>query len=59
MFYEKDIEIDESTLQAKVKGILNRTSHGLEVKPQSKVYLVQFAHLNGMMWPKAIKEVHQ
>ncbi len=59
VFYEKNIHIDESTLQAKVDGTLNRTSHGLEVKPQKKVYLVQFAHSNGMMWPKAIKEIRQ
>lgn len=59
VFYEEAIEIDVNTLQAKVKGILNRTSHGLEVKPQIKMYLVEFAHKKGLMWPKAIKEIEQ
>lgn len=59
VFYEDGIEIDLSNVQAKVKGTLNRTSHGLEVKPQHKEYLVQFAYLQGMMWPKSIQEVHQ
>ncbi|KTD47440.1 putative conjugative transfer protein TraE [Legionella quinlivanii] len=58
VFYEKDIEIDPSNVQAKIKGTLNRTSHGLEVKPQAKVYLVQFSYKQGMMWPMSIQEVH-
>ncbi len=59
VFYEEAIEIDVANLQAKVKGVLNRTSHGLQVKPQLKVYLVTFAYQKGLMWPKSIKEVEQ
>lgn len=59
VFYEKDIEIDSGENQAKVKGTLNRTSHGLEVKPQQKIYLVQFAYKQGLMWPKSIQEIHE
>lgn len=59
VFYEKDdMEIDISNSTVKVKGTLNRTSRGLEVKPQRKEYLVQFAYKQGMMWPQAIQEIH-
>ncbi len=61
MFYEqdKDIEIDAKNNQVQIKGILHRTSRGLEVKPQPKAYLIQFAYTKGMMWPQSIAEVHE
>lgn len=59
VFYEKDMEIDSTNIQAKVYGTLNRTSRGLEVKPQRKVYLVQWAYKQGMMWPMSIQEERQ
>jgi len=57
VFYDSSIDIDPSKGQATVKGMLHRISHGLEVKPQRKEYVIQFAYKQGMMWPKSIQEV--
>lgn len=57
VFYEEDIAVDVKLHQAKIKGFLYRTSHGLEVKPQYKTYLVTFGFKNGVLWPESVKEV--
>lgn len=58
VFYEDEIAVDLNKGQVKVKGYLNRTSHGLQIKPKYKQYRLQFSFSNGVMWPESVKEIN-
>lgn len=57
VFYEEAIAVDVNKGQAKIKGFLNRTSHGLQIRPAYKAYLLTFSFKNGVMWPNSVKEI--
>lgn len=57
VFYEDEIAMDLNRGQVKIKGTINRTSHGLQIKPKYKQYLLQFSFNNGVMWLKSVKEI--
>lgn len=58
VFYEESIAIDNRLHIARVKGYLQRTRAGLQIKPQYKGYQIQFAFKNGLLWPQSIQEMH-
>lgn len=57
VFYEEVIAVDSKLHTAKVKGYLHRTRAGLQIKPQYKLYQIQFAFKDGMLWPRSIQEI--
>lgn len=58
VFYDEKISVDVFHHQAQIEGLLYRTSHGLQLKPQRKRYQVQFSFTNGLLELLSIKEVH-
>ncbi|RUQ96648.1 TraE/TraK family type IV conjugative transfer system protein [Legionella septentrionalis] len=57
VFYEEEIAADTALQQVKINGFLYRTSHGLQVKPQYKTYLLTFSFKDGVLWPESVKEI--
>lgn len=57
VFYAEKVAVDVNHHQGQIEGELYRTSHGLEVKPQHKAYLLQFAFKQGVLSLKSVKEV--
>ena len=57
VFYLENLAVDVSHREAKIKGTLHRTSHGLSVKAQKKSYLLVFSFSNGKLWAHAIQEI--
>ena len=57
VFYAEKVAVDVNHHQGQIEGELYRTSHGLEVNPQHKAYLLQFAFKQGVLSLKSVKEV--
>ena len=57
VFYVEKVAVDSKHHQGHVDGTLYRTSHGLQIKPQQKSYVLQFDFKNGVLWLQSIKEV--
>ncbi|HHI9989713.1 TPA: TraE/TraK family type IV conjugative transfer system protein [Legionella pneumophila] len=57
VFYAQKIAVNTAEEQGRVEGLLYRTSHGLQLKPQRKVYLVHFSFHHGLLSLKSILEV--
>lgn len=58
VFYSDQPVVDVQQSIAKIEGTLYRSSHGLEVKPKHKTYLIKFAFSNGLLWPKSFEEMN-
>lgn len=57
VFYAEEVLVDVQHATGKIKGQLVRTSHGLQLKPQHKTYLLQFSFKNGLLGLESIKEL--
>lgn len=58
VFYSEKVSVDVAKNQGQVEGLLYRTSHGLQLKPQHKIYRFQFSFQNGLLNLKSIQEIH-
>ena len=57
VFYAEKIAVDVVRHQGQIEGLLYRTSHGLQIKPQYKSYILQFDFKDGVLWLKSVKEI--
>jgi len=57
VFYDEKISVDVSKNQGQIEGLLYRTSHGLSLKPQHKIYRIQFSFTNGLLSLQSIREM--
>lgn len=57
VFYAENVSVDVSHARGKIEGTLVRVSHGLQLNPQHKVYLLQFSFKNGLLGLESIKEI--
>ena len=59
VFYAKNesISVDVQHATGKIEGELVRTSHGLQLNPKHKAYLLQFSFKNGLLGLESIKEI--
>jgi conjugal transfer pilus assembly protein TraE len=58
VFYGEKVLVDVTKNQGQIEGLLYRTSHGLQLKPQHKVYRFQFSYKNGLLNLASIQESH-
>lgn len=58
VFYGENISVDVANHQGQIEGLLYRTSHGLQLKPQRKTYRFQFAFNSGLLSLVSIQEVN-
>ena len=58
VFYGEKVSVDVTKNQGQIEGLLYRTSHGLQLKPQHRVYRLQFSYTNGLLNLASIAEVH-
>ncbi|CZL46416.1 TPA: TraE/TraK family type IV conjugative transfer system protein [Legionella pneumophila] len=58
VFYAEKVSVDVTKNQGQIEGQLHRTSHGLQLKPQHKMYRVQFSHQSGLLNLVSIQEIH-
>lgn len=58
VFYGENISVDVDKHQGEIEGVLHRTSHGLQLKPQRKIYRFQFSYTNGLLNLTSIQERH-
>ncbi|HAU0661248.1 TPA: conjugal transfer protein TraE [Legionella pneumophila] len=58
VFYDEKVSVDVANNQGQIEGLLYRTSHGLQLKPQHKIYRVQFSFKNGLLNLVSIQEMH-
>lgn len=58
VFYDEKVSVDVANNQGQIEGLLYRTSHGLQLKPQHKIYRVQFSFKNGLLTLVSIQEIH-
>ena len=58
VFYAERLAVDVKTNQGQIAGLLYRTSHGLELKPQHKTYQIQFSFKNGTLGLQSVKELN-
>ena len=59
VFYGEKVLVDVAKNQGQIEGLLYRTSHGLQLKPQHKTYRVQFSFQNGLLNLVSIQEIHR
>jgi len=57
VFYPESIAVDTAHNSAKLKGLLHRSSHGLQLSPVPKIYLIKFVFQSGVLSPVSIEEV--
>lgn len=57
VFYSENISVDVAHHQGQIEGLLHRTSHGLHLVPERKVYLLQFSFQNGLLTLSSIQEI--
>ncbi len=57
VFYADAIAVDVQHAQGRISGQLIRTSHGLQLSPKPKTYLLQFSFNNGLLNLLSIKEI--
>jgi len=58
VFYVESIAVDVVHSQARIKGMLDRTSHDLALESRHKSYQLQFAYSNGSLELESIKEIN-
>lgn len=58
VFYSENISVDVAHHQGQIEGLLYRTSHGLQLAPERKVYRLQFSFQNGLLALSSIQEIH-
>lgn len=58
VFYAEKVAVNVAQNQGKIEGLLYRTSHGLQLKSQHKVYQLQFSFYNGLLSLQSIQEIH-
>lgn len=58
VFYSENISVDVAHHQGQIEGLLYRTSHGLQLAPEHKVYRLQFSFQNGLLALSSIQEIH-
>lgn len=58
VFYSENISVDVAHHQGQIEGLLYRTSHGLQLAPERKVYRLQFSFQNGLLTLSSIQEIH-
>lgn len=57
VFYAENVSVDVQHATGKIEGELVRTSHGLQLNPKHKAYLLQFSFKNGLLGLESIKEI--
>ena len=57
VFYAEKVAVDVAHHQGQISGLLYRTSHGLQLKPEHKTYQIQFSFKRGLLALNTIKEV--
>lgn len=58
VFYSENVSVDVAHHQGQVAGLLYRTSHGLQLAPERKVYRLQFTFKDGLLSLSSIQEIH-
>lgn len=57
VFYAEKVVVDVTKHQGQIEGLVYRTSHGLQLKPQHKMYRVQFSYQSGLLSLASIQEI--
>ncbi len=58
VFYAEKVAVDVKKHQGQIDGLLYRTSHGLQLKPRHKTWMVQFSFNNGVLGLVSMKEIY-
>ncbi|WP_058495580.1 TraE/TraK family type IV conjugative transfer system protein [Legionella drozanskii] len=57
VFYSERVSVDVNKNQGQIEGLLYRTSHGLQLKAQHKIYRLQFSYSEGLLNLASIQEI--
>lgn len=57
VFYAQKVDVDMTNHKGQIEGLLHRTSHGLQLKPEKKAYQLEFSFTQGLLNLVSMQEV--